>query len=336
MSKILCLYHANCADGFVAAWVVGKAYGFDNVEFIEAKYGHKPPDLTGRNVVIVDFSYKPEVLLPAIKNAKSVTMIDHHISAMHEWGRVADLPHNLSVHFNIDHSGASFAWALYFPNDPAPRIVNHVRDYDLWKFEINFTKALITSIWASKEFKRRDLSLLTRLEDDEFYNRMIQDGHLILKTQNDIIESMIETGNHRFCKVAGAVRVPVMHVSATLANDSGVQLNRVAAKDLSSRIHFGSKDRMPKGAGSFSATYTENWEGLYRKFSLRSHDAYDYAMDVTKVAGRFGGGGHKASSGFHVPIQVPVHLLFNLNPLVRAYVKTLVWFYTRINKIKRG
>lgn len=336
MSKILCLYHANCADGWAASWVVGKAYGFDNVEFIEAKYGRVPPDLTGRHVVIVDFSYKPEVLLPAISKAAGVTMIDHHISAMRDWGSV-DLPSNLSVHFNIDHSGASLVWELYFPNESPPMIIKHVRDYDLWKFEIPNTKDLITSIWASKEFKRRDHSLLTRLESDpDLYNRMVQDGALILKTQNDLIESMIETGNHRFCKVAGPVRVPVMHVSSTLANDSGVQLNRVAAKDLSSRIHFGSKNRMPKGAGSFSATYTENWEGLYRKFSLRSHDAYDYAMDVTKVAGRFGGGGHKASSGFHVPIQVPVHLLFNLNPLVRAYVKTLVWIYTRINKIKRG
>ena len=33
MSKVLCIYHANCADGFGAAWAVHRALG-DDVEFV--------------------------------------------------------------------------------------------------------------------------------------------------------------------------------------------------------------------------------------------------------------------------------------------------------------
>ena len=57
----LCIYHHNCADGFTAAWVVKKAFG--NVDFHPGKYNEPPPDVTGRDVIIVDFSYKYDVLL---------------------------------------------------------------------------------------------------------------------------------------------------------------------------------------------------------------------------------------------------------------------------------
>ena len=50
----ICIYHGNCADGFGAAWVVRKALGAD-IEFHAATYGQPVPDVTGKNVVIVDF-----------------------------------------------------------------------------------------------------------------------------------------------------------------------------------------------------------------------------------------------------------------------------------------
>ena len=44
MSKVLCIYHANCADGLGAAWAVHQALG-NNVEFVAGKYGELPPGL---------------------------------------------------------------------------------------------------------------------------------------------------------------------------------------------------------------------------------------------------------------------------------------------------
>ena len=55
--KILCIYHGNCADGFGAAWAVRKRFG-DEVEFHAGVYQTEPPDVSGRDVVMVDFSYK--------------------------------------------------------------------------------------------------------------------------------------------------------------------------------------------------------------------------------------------------------------------------------------
>ena len=53
----LCIYHGNCADGFTSAWVVRKALGED-VDYHAGVYQNPPPDVAGRDVVMVDFSYK--------------------------------------------------------------------------------------------------------------------------------------------------------------------------------------------------------------------------------------------------------------------------------------
>ncbi len=60
MNKI-CIYHANCMDGFGAAWTVFQKFGHD-CEFLPAQYGDEIPDVTGKDVYMVDFSYKLDVI----------------------------------------------------------------------------------------------------------------------------------------------------------------------------------------------------------------------------------------------------------------------------------
>lgn len=78
MTKPLCIYHGNCADGFAAAWSVWKALGADNVDFHSGVYGQQPPDVTGRKVILVDFSYKRPVLEAMATQATSILILDHH------------------------------------------------------------------------------------------------------------------------------------------------------------------------------------------------------------------------------------------------------------------
>lgn len=80
MTKPLCIYHGNCFDGFTAAWAVWKRFG-NNVDFFEGHYGVEPPDVTGRDVIIVDFSYKRPVLMEMAKVARTIFVLDHHKTA---------------------------------------------------------------------------------------------------------------------------------------------------------------------------------------------------------------------------------------------------------------
>ncbi|MGH7257198.1 MAG: phosphoesterase, partial [Nitrospiraceae bacterium] len=66
----LVLYHAECADGFGAAWAIWKR--FPEVRFLPVKHGEpRPKDLRGERVVIVDFSYARPVLEGIAKEATS-------------------------------------------------------------------------------------------------------------------------------------------------------------------------------------------------------------------------------------------------------------------------
>ena len=58
----LCIYHGLCADGFTAAWVVWKFYGEGHVDFHPGTHGDPPPEVDGREVYLVDFSYPRPVI----------------------------------------------------------------------------------------------------------------------------------------------------------------------------------------------------------------------------------------------------------------------------------
>jgi hypothetical protein len=66
--KPLCIYHHNCADGFGAAWVF-KRWADREFDFHPGVYQNEPPDVTGREVYLVDFSYKRPVVEKMLETA---------------------------------------------------------------------------------------------------------------------------------------------------------------------------------------------------------------------------------------------------------------------------
>src|SRR6188768_561709 len=119
MSKPLCIYHGNCADGFGAAWVVRKYYKenvlSDEPEFYTGVYQNPPPDCTGRDVIIVDFSYKRPVMEKILEQCKSLTWIDHHKTAIEDMSPVLEeaqllnaknIPCKLKFRITVERSGA--------------------------------------------------------------------------------------------------------------------------------------------------------------------------------------------------------------------------------------
>ncbi len=111
----VCIFHANCADGFGAAWVVRKALG--EIDFHGAKYQEPPPDVTGKDVVMVDFSYKRPVLLEMAEKANSILILDHHKTAVED---LIDLPANVTAKFDMGRSGAMLTWEHFFPGEAPP------------------------------------------------------------------------------------------------------------------------------------------------------------------------------------------------------------------------
>ena len=59
------IYHADCTDGFGAAYAAWKQLG-NRAEYFACKHGTPPPDVKGKIVAILDFSFNTisEKLIP--------------------------------------------------------------------------------------------------------------------------------------------------------------------------------------------------------------------------------------------------------------------------------
>jgi oligoribonuclease NrnB/cAMP/cGMP phosphodiesterase (DHH superfamily) len=146
MAKILCIYHGNCDDGFAAAWIVRQRLG-NEVEFFPGIYQAEPPDVTGRDVLLVDFSYKRPVLERMAAKAHSILILDHHKTAQEDLSGFLTPPSweawlygqlststRVTALFDMQRSGAGMA-ADYFEIDRGvrPDFVDYIQDGDLWR-----------------------------------------------------------------------------------------------------------------------------------------------------------------------------------------------------------
>ncbi|MTK12674.1 MAG: phosphohydrolase [Clostridiaceae bacterium] len=279
--KTLCIYHSNCADGFGSAWVVRKALGADNVEFHPGVHQDAPPDVTGRKVILADFSYKRAALLHLIEQAAFVTIIDHHKTALDELNAVAEeiqdrpkLHGKLLVVFDLNRSGAGLAWDQYFPGQPRPALLDHIEDRDLWRFALPNTRLIQAAVFSYPyDFDVWD-GLFDQAERNPRY--LASEGMAIERKHFKDIYELVTV--MRRPMVIGGVEAPVANLPYTLASDAG----HLMATEHPSKI---------------GVCYWDTPGG--RVFSLRSTDD---GPDVSAIAKLYGGGGHAHAAGFRVAI----------------------------------
>ena len=85
-SPVTVLYHADCPDGFGAAYAAWLRFG--SAAGYRAMHHGEPwemAEIAGHDVYILDFSFPPDLLEAIARLATSVTQIDHHASARQPW-----------------------------------------------------------------------------------------------------------------------------------------------------------------------------------------------------------------------------------------------------------
>jgi len=266
MDNTICIYHGNCADGFTAAWAVWKAGAAK--EFYAGTYQDPPPDVTGKHVVMVDFSYKRSVLLKMAQEASHILILDHHKSAESD---LIDLPDNVTVIFDMNRSGAMMAWE-YFHDQPPGSLVKHVQDRDLWRFDMEQTRAFQANLF-SYEYTFDNWEMINDIcADDCKYWLFIAQGEAIERKHFKDIKELIDAAATR--GVIAGYNVPILNAPYFFSSDAG---------------HI-----MAEGE-PFAACYWDTPDG--RVYSLRSSSN---GVDVSEVAAQFGGGGHKNAAGYRI------------------------------------
>jgi len=284
MKSPLCIYHGNCADGFAGAWIVRRA--IPACELHAGTYQNPPPDVRGRDVILVDFSYNRPVLERMAHVAGSLLIIDHHKTALEE---LCDIPRVQSVtehtsnsspdrskglelcwhaYFDLTRSGAGLAWDFFFPGVSRPPLLERIEDWDLWRFAYPDTRAILAAVHSYPYV----LDTWSRLFETDLAV-LRSDGEVIERKQHRDVHELLRLVTRRM--LIGGYNVPVANLPYTLASDAG---HALAAQNE-----------------PFAGCYWDTPEG--RVFSLRSTDQ---GVDVSEIAKQYGGGGHRNASGFRI------------------------------------
>ena len=264
--KIVVLYHKGCRDGFGAAWAAWRKFG-RNADYIGVNHDEPPPkNLKGKDVYLLDFVYPLETTKKLLGTVKFLTAIDHHISVE----KSTKLAHKYS--YDIKHSGAVLAWKYFHPSKKIPTLLKYIEDIDIWKLALPNTRELT----ASLETYELDFFLWNQIardcESTGGKKRYLEEGKAILKYQNALVKKAL--------KDAEEVRFlghRALAVNFTLALNSEIG------------------DAMRKKGVPLGIIWQRRAGKLI--VSLRSTDK----IDSSKIAARFGGGGHKRAAAFRLP-----------------------------------
>lgn len=290
--KHLIIYHANCDDGFGAAWAAATSPLLMGqvVELYPASYGDAVPwDKIDENteVHILDFSYPPATMEDISNCAHLVYWLDHHKSAIDAWysyvGGYEEKPEwveNMYVVLDMTKSGAMIAWDYYHTDGgrEAPVLIQYIQDRDLWKKELpycdNFHLNLSTYEKTIDEWNR----IAAEVETDEGMHHFVREGYAIKRFYDQCVEQAMDNSHAVIIKLGSELEdslyIHGVNCSGKFASDVGNKL----ANECPECIGF---------------TY-EILEQGYIKCSIRSVGD----VDVAYLAKQFGGGGHKNAAGF--------------------------------------
>lgn len=278
----LVIYHGGrCLDGFGAAfsaWMYFAVREEVSAEYVPVRHGEPLPPCEGRDLYFLDFAPKREEMLTICRNARRVTVLDHHITAQKDLAGLEGEFANLEIILDMNRSGCVIAWE-YFHEAPVPHLLVHIQDRDLWLREVPASEDVTAALMAHPQ----EFGLWRRLcESDGMLAELITEGKAINRYRHQLIEQ------YRSQAVLGIIagyRVPIVNCPQAIASEL---LGELAC------------------GHPFAAGYTD--VGLQRNWSLRADAA---GLDVAAVAEGFGGGGHARAAGFKTELP---KLLLELTP----------------------
>lgn len=301
------VYHSMCNDGIAAAWAVWMfCKDTRNCVFIAGDYkdgltGSVFQALTGKDVVIVDFSYKLDDMKALVFACKSVLHIDHHKGAIEALEGLS--APNLTTVFDSSMSGAVLAWVWFAESkrlsddaDFTPAIPEHlllVDDYDRWVFNLENTKAFHAVFTFYKDhLKARGGDLLpiftqflSRLNNSSI-GHFIAEGRLLEKAKTLQCESILAGDNARLVKLQGRYSVLACNADMRLASELGNSLVTDGFNSCSVKV---------------GCIYAFQNGGVKLSFRSAQPEASEVNEDCAIFHARyFGGNGHLNAAGAFV------------------------------------
>jgi oligoribonuclease NrnB/cAMP/cGMP phosphodiesterase (DHH superfamily) len=270
------VFHAGCPDGFGAAWAAWRAWG-DDARYIAR--GHDdafdPQRFDGQIVVFADISLRNPVLLEVAKVSAQLVVLDHHLTARDHFASDPAVENAMaaqghSVHFDLNHSGAVLSWNYFHPGEPPPDLLRYVEDQDLWNWKLPQSHEVNAAIGSYN----REFGIWSELAERTSEELALEGAPIVRANQIEV---------KRALKQAHPVAIGNERIEAVNA----LHQRAATGHELAKRKRFG-----------------KEW-GLVYRMSGAMVDCSIYSvgdLDVSAVATRLGGGGHRNAAGFSVSL----------------------------------
>ena len=272
----LVIYHGGgCPDGYTAALAAWLFYS-GQAEFLGLDHGdvktvNDLPDVVGRAVYILDFSFTKELLSFIDEHAAKLVMLDHHKSAAQALtGFVCRCG---VVHFDMQKSGARLAWEFFQPDAPLPDLVRYVEDRDIWVWQFDESPAFL----AALDMEPHDFARWAE----------------IAAFSPDATHAFMARGramDEKFAKLATDLADDARPV--TFNGHSGLMVNAPSV------FHSLIGDILAKKNGTFALMWNAHKSGVI-KVGLRSRSGFD----CIPLASSMRGGGHAQACGFKMTVD---------------------------------
>lgn len=291
-NKKAIVYHDKCKDGFCSMCVAMEHFKNDSdIELIPAQYNREAellanPYITGREIYMVDFALNRQNMEIFAANAKSVTVFDHHKGILEEYGSLINKEEkgfliaeygNTKVHIDMNRSGALMTWD-YFMDKPAPNLVQHISDSDLYRFKDQDTRPFISRIDAEDMSMSRwqEIMNFSAAQNKQFTN----EGQLLYRQFETICKSFLDGMSPVQINVDG--KEYNGHMVMCSANDT--------VRSRVGELIYNNNKSM--------AVVVSKLSNQQVKLSLRSA-AFEGSekINVKNIAKYFGGGGHENAAG---------------------------------------
>lgn len=279
------LYHSGCFDGFACAFIVWYYYkqkfGIDianNISYIPCVHQNEVSEefinkIKDKNVLMCDFSYNYDLLIKLIDVSESFMILDHHKTAE---ANLKNISCSLKI-FDMKKSGCGITWDFFFPNSDMPAFLKHIQDRDIWSYAVPNTLEFITYFYQ----KNFDFELWESYIDNTLVKKAVKIGGTWLNYQKKIIEETINS-----CASTIVHEIDNKHVTVAYCNVPYFK------SDIGNKLF----DKFP------NADFSCVWDfDLYRDQTLFSLRSTNERMDVSTIAKKIGGGGHRNASGIAVP-----------------------------------
>lgn len=270
-------YHADCPDGFGAAWALQKFFPeAAGTRYLPLAYGAAvPPEFDGKRLLFVDVSL-PRPAFTSLSARAEVFLLDHHASSAQELG---DLP---NTYFDLSRSGAGLAWDVASAGAARPLLVDLLEDRDLHAMRLVDTELL----------RALDSLPMTFDQWDGFSHSLEQDRPRIEAEATAIARYEV-----RLAERVAQHAVPVVQQGA-----NGWAVN--APAPLADAV---SKILLSRPGADFSLTWF--FDGALRRPSCSWRTCPGAPVLAVDLARAHGGGGHPHAAGARLSRETMRELL---------------------------